>query len=87
VWLTDRDQIDAARTAQAGGTARIPNGRIVSGTQVDTGWNWHLEDVSLFSKAQSNCATAVGPTLNSKDPLRGWPVLPRSARIVDIAVR
>jgi hypothetical protein len=75
VWLTEREQIDAARAAQAGGSARIPNGRVVSGTQVNTGWNGHLEDVS-FAEAQSNCSTAVGPTSNSKGPLRGWPLLP-----------
>ena len=45
-------------------------GAIVSGTQVNTGWNRHLEDVS-FAKAQSNCATAVGPTSNSKEPASG----------------
>jgi hypothetical protein len=51
VWLTEREQIDAARAAQAGGTARIPNGRVVSGTQVNTGWNRHLEDVSFAESA------------------------------------
>ena len=45
VLLTDSDQIAAARAAQQGGLARIPNGRLVSGTQVNTGWSWHVEDV------------------------------------------
>jgi hypothetical protein len=74
-WLTDRNQINAVRAAQAGGTARISNGCLVSGTLVDLGWNRHLEDVSL-PKAQSNCATAVGATSNSNGSLRGWPLLP-----------
>jgi len=30
-------QINAARAAQAGGSARVPNGRIVSGASVNTG--------------------------------------------------
>jgi hypothetical protein len=42
VWLTDEQQIAAARAAQNGGSARIPNGRIVQGTQVNLGWSWHL---------------------------------------------
>lgn len=45
VWLEDDAQVAAARAAQAGGTAQIPNGRIVAGAQVNTGWSWHLEDV------------------------------------------
>jgi len=45
VLLNGSVQIAAARAAQQGGPARIPNGRLVSGTQVNTGWSWHLEDV------------------------------------------
>jgi hypothetical protein len=45
--LTGADQVAAARAAQNGGRARIPNGRIVAGTQVNTGWSWHLEDVEF----------------------------------------
>jgi hypothetical protein len=47
VSLTGADQVAAARAAQNGGRARIPNGRIVAGTQVNTGWSWHLEDVAF----------------------------------------
>ena|SRR5688572_20217625 len=47
VWLLSAEQIAAARAAQAGGSARIPNGRIVQGTQYNTGWSWHLEDVAF----------------------------------------
>jgi hypothetical protein len=39
--LTQADQIQAAREAMAGGRARIPSGRIVSGTDVNRGWSWH----------------------------------------------
>jgi hypothetical protein len=46
VHLVD-DQIEAARRAQAGGAARIPNGRIVAGTSVNANWSWHLEDFSF----------------------------------------
>jgi hypothetical protein len=47
VALTSADQVAAARAAQNGGAARIPVGRIVPGTQVNTGWSWHLEDVAF----------------------------------------
>ena len=38
VRLTDAGEIAAARRAQAGGPANIPNGRIVAGTDVNVGW-------------------------------------------------
>ena len=47
VALTTAEQVAAARAAQNGGPARIPVGRIVPGTQVNTGWNWHLEDLTF----------------------------------------
>ena len=37
----------AARAAQSGGREKIPTGRIVAGTQVNTGWTWHLEGVTF----------------------------------------
>ena len=45
VSLTSSDQVAAARAAQSGGRARIPNGRTVPGMQVNVGWSWYLEDV------------------------------------------
>ena len=48
--LGDR-QIEAARAAQTGGSARIPNGRIVPGGGVNSGWSWHLEDVEFAEAA------------------------------------
>lgn len=47
VRLITPAQIEAARQAQSGGPAKIPNGRIVAGQDVNTGWSWHLEDVSF----------------------------------------
>ena len=55
VRLTTDEQIDAARSAQAGGTARIPVGRIVSGTDVNSGWSWHLDDVTFAETAIELC--------------------------------
>jgi hypothetical protein len=47
VALTSSAQVAAARAALNGGPARIPNGRIVAGTQVNAGWTWHLEDLTF----------------------------------------
>ena len=47
VALTTSDQVLAARAAQAGGRASIPIGRIAAGTQVNTGWSWHLESFAF----------------------------------------
>jgi hypothetical protein len=55
VSLTSSDQVAAARAAQSGGRARIPNGRIVPGMQVNVGWSWHLEDVMFAEVAIEVC--------------------------------
>lgn len=47
VRLTTAAQIEAARAAMSGGRAKIPNGRILPGTDVNAGWSWHLEDVEF----------------------------------------
>jgi hypothetical protein len=45
----------AARAAQAGTGPRIPNGRIVMGTDINVGYSWHLEDVSFAQAAIELC--------------------------------
>jgi hypothetical protein len=47
VLLTSAEQIEAAEAARAGSRATIPVGRIVAGTGVNTGWTWHLENVTF----------------------------------------
>jgi hypothetical protein len=55
VALTTPAQVEGARAAQAGGRARIPNGRIAAGTQVNAGWSWHLEDVEFVETTIELC--------------------------------
>ncbi len=55
VQLVGDDPIAAARRAQAGSGGRIPNGRIVNGTDVNRGWSWHLVDVSFAEVAIELC--------------------------------
>lgn len=45
----------AARAARAGTGPRIPTGRIVSGTDVNAGWSWHLRDVTFADAAIELC--------------------------------
>ena len=55
VQFVGKRQIAAARAAQGGGSARIPNGRIVVGVGVNSGWSWHLEDVEFVQVAIELC--------------------------------
>ena len=55
VQLVGEWQIEAARAAQGGGSARIPNGRIVAGASVNSGWSWHLEDVEFVASTFEVC--------------------------------
>jgi hypothetical protein len=55
VSLTTKAQVNAAEAALAGGSAKIPNGRIVTGADVNTGWSWHLEDVSFAESTIELC--------------------------------
>lgn len=55
VLLTTDEQVEAAEAAQNGGPARIPNGRIVAGTDVNTGWTWHLEEVEFAEVTAEVC--------------------------------
>src|SRR5262245_36666527 len=55
VLLTSTEQVAATHAAHAGGPARIPIGRIVSGTQVNMGWSWHLEDLTFAESTIELC--------------------------------
>lgn len=47
IELTTADLVAAAEAARDGRGPRIPNGRIVMGTGINTGWRWHVEDVQF----------------------------------------
>lgn len=76
VLLTTADQVAAARAAQLGGRAHIPIGRIVAGTQVNTGWSWHSK-TSASPRSPLKCATVSPRTLSGKAPAsRQAPIVP-----------
>lgn len=84
VALTTPQQVTAARAAQAGGTARIPLGRIVAGVQVNTGWTWHLEDVSFVEVAIELCDGRPSDVEGQGAAFGGGSFCPWSATVVRI---
>lgn len=84
VHLTDDEQIDAARRAQSGGPARIPNGRIVVGTDVNVGWGWHLEDVTFVEVAIELCDGRPSDVERQGVGFGGGRFCPWSAQVLSI---
>jgi len=82
--LTSDGQIAAARAARAGGPARIPTGRIVPGTQANTGWSWHLEDVAFAESTIELCDGRPSDVERQGTSFGGGRYCPWSAKIVDI---
>lgn len=84
VGLTSPAQVAAAHAAQAGGPARIPNGRIVSGTQVNGGWSWHLEDVAFVEVAIELCDGRPSDVEQQGTAFGGGRFCPWTATVVGI---
>jgi hypothetical protein len=87
VSLTSDEQVAAARAAQAGGLARIPVGRIVRGTQANTGWSWHLEGVAFAENTTEVCDGRPSDVEREGTSFGGGRFCPWAATIVDIATR
>ena len=82
--LDDRAQVEAARRAQQGGTARIPNGRIVAGTSENIGWTWHVEDVTFVEVAIELCDGRPSDVERDGVQFGGGRFCPWSANILSI---
>ena len=77
----------AARAALLGGSASIPNGRIVRGTDVNAGWSWHLTDVAFAEVTIELCdgsPSMVEEALRARAEFGGGRFCPWSARVVAI---
>jgi hypothetical protein len=85
--LTTAAAIDAAMQAQAGGPARIPNGRIATGTDVNTGWNWHLVDVEFAEVAIEVCDGRPSDVERAGTAFGSGRYCPWSATIASIALQ
>jgi hypothetical protein len=84
VQLVGDDPIAAARRAQAGSGGRIPNGRIVSGTDVNRGWRWHLADVSFAEVAIELCDGRPSDVEKAGVNFGGGRFCPWTARVISI---
>jgi hypothetical protein len=87
VGLTTDEQIAAARAAQSGGPATIPNGRIETGEEVNTGWSWHLEDVEFAAITAEVCDGRPSDVERAGPSYGGGRFCPWSAHIVQIQER
>lgn len=84
VELLEDDQLAAARAARAGGRARIPNGRIVAGAGVNSGWTWHLEDVEFAETTIELCDGRPSDVERQGTQFGGGRFCPWTARVLDI---
>src|SRR5688500_18840983 len=81
VQLVGERQVEAARAAQSGGAARIPNGRIVPGGGINTRWSWHLEDVEFVEVAIELCDGRPSDVERQNTQFGGGLFCPWSARV------
>ena len=84
VSLTTAGQVAAARAAQAGGTARIPIGRVVPGAEVNSGWSWHLEDVMFGEATPDACDGRPSDVEKQGVKFGGDRYCPWAATILDV---
>jgi hypothetical protein len=87
VSLTNAEVIAAARAAEAGGSARIPIGRVVPGTQANTGWSWHLEDIAFAESTIELCDGRPSDVERQGTGFGGGRYCPWAATIVGIDPR
>jgi len=84
VHLLDEGQIEAAHDAANGGRARIPNGRVVAGTSVNVGWNWHLEGVEFAELTTEVCDGRPSDVEREGVSFGGGRFCPWTARVISI---
>jgi hypothetical protein len=84
VALTTAEQVAAAHAAQSGGREKIPTGRIVPGMQVNTGWSWHLEDVTFAEVTIELCDGRPSDVERAGVQFGGGRFCPWSATLVRI---
>ncbi len=87
VLLTSAEQIAAAQLAQHSGVMRIPNGRIVTGTEANTGWSWHLEDVEFAAVSIELCDGRPSDVEREGAAFGGGRFCPWTAKVVRIDER
>ena len=84
VHLTTDEQIRGAELALGNGPAKIPNGRIVTGEDVNQGYSWHLVDVTFAEVTIELCDGLPSEVQRAGVSFGGGRYCPWSARVVSI---
>jgi hypothetical protein len=80
------EQIDAAYRAAAGSRVRVPNGRIVGGADVNSGWSWHLDDVAFTEATIEVCDGRPSDVERAGVSFGGGRFCPWSAEVATIVL-
>jgi hypothetical protein len=84
VHLTTDEQIRGAELALGNGPAKIPNGRIMTGADVNEGYNWHLVDLTFAEATIELCDGKPSDVERAGVSFGGGRFCPWSARVVSI---
>jgi hypothetical protein len=84
VHLTTDDQIRAAELALGSGPAKIPNGRIATGADVNEGYSWHLIDVTFAEVTVEVCDGKPSDVERAGVSFGGGRFCPWSAQVLSI---
>jgi hypothetical protein len=84
VHLTTDEQIRGAELALGPGPAKIPNGRLVAGEDVNDGYSWHLVDVTFAEVTIELCDGLPSEVQRAGVNFGGGRYCPWSARVVSI---
>jgi hypothetical protein len=78
------EQIAAAQAARAGGRANIPAGRLAAGPEVNSGWSWHMVDVTFVEVAIELCDGLPSHVEVAGVGYANGQYCPWGARVIDI---
>ena len=84
VHLTTDEQIRGAELALGNGPAKIPNGRLVAGEDVNDGYSWHLVDVTFAEVTIELCDGLPSEVQRGGVNFGGGRYCPWGARVVSI---
>jgi len=84
IHLTTDEQIRGAELALGTGPAKIPNGRLVAGEDVNSGYTWHVVDVTFAEATIELCDGLPSEVQRAGVNFGGGRYCPWSARVVSI---
>jgi hypothetical protein len=84
VHLTSDEQIRGAELALGNGPAKIPNGRIVTGADVNQGYSWHLIDLTFAEATIELCDGKPSDVERAGVSFGGGRFCPWSAQVLSI---